>query len=799
MLRLAYSRFDYWLFFLSFIMLPTYNFGQKITGTVQSKNGTRLEFVTVKIFSDSTLLGTTVTNRDGVYSVTRPFNKNAFKVRLSLVGYKTKDTTINTEIDLKLFHILELETTSLKEVTVLSEKPLFERKIDRLVFNVQNSMAAVRGDAFDVLSITPLVNTQNEALSIIGKGSVGLMVNDRLIKLSGDDLISYIKSIPSNTIESIEIITNPPAKYSAEGNSGLINIKLKKVVSDYWSASIRTIYTQTTYSTGNVGANFDYQKKKISVSTSTSFTDGSHLASEKPSVFYNDESWIGESKRRDFTQSYNGRVLAEYKANDKLIIGAQAFYTHSSPNSQDNSYTAVRPYFSNQVDSVLVGSGNSKNNGHTLSLNVNSTYSINKKGGKLVLDLDHYSSDKINDRLFNSMAFDAQSSLIRGTDWFSQNISNNSFQNSSANLDVQQSVKGINLNYGANYLRSKNINYLNAQAIFDSHTLFLFDDNYNFIEKTASAYLSGNKKISKKIEAQIGMRVENTNNLGVSNTLSKDYRYNYLKLFPTLYTIYRLNDSNVYTFSYGKRIDRPSYLSLNPFRRYINQNYYSVGNPFLQPSFTHNFELNYFNNKNLTVAFYSTISQNQIAQTAIPNSVNKVVVDTMQNLNNSTTIGLTLIYVFKRIKWLESNNVINGYYRNIEQHNPALVPNNTGTSLYFSTDNSFKLSPKIYSQLLFWYNSPQLIGIYRQGPKSNLSLGLRFKINQSFDCALFVNDVFKNSQARLKSNINGIAEYYANYYDNRYLRLNLTYRFGSFRVNSKQRNFKNETERQRAN
>jgi hypothetical protein len=565
------------LFAIFFVFLGKIGYGQSIIGTVKSSNGIPLEYVTVKVLKDSSILRSTITDNNGRYTFSNFSLKGNFLIQLSLVGFKKYDTIVNITGFNKLSHVLINETTNLKEVTVSSQKQTFERKIDRLVFNVQNSMASMRGDAYDVLSVTPMISTQSESLSIIGKGSVGLMVNDRLIKLSGDDLVSYLKSIPSNTIESIEVITNPPAKYSAEGNSGLINIKLKKVRNDYWSASIRTIYTQTTYSTGNIGVNFDYQKKKFSLSSSSSFTDGSKLATERPSVFYNDEKWIGESKRRDYTKFYNGRVLAEYKVSDKLIFGTQAFYTHSTPNSRDNSLTGVTTYATNKLDSTLIGSGNSINNVKTLALNVNSTYYLDKNGGKIIVDLDRFSSDRSNDRIFTSSAFNNQNVLIPGTDWFSQNINNNTFSNLSANLEIQHSWDGINLNYGGNYLRSKNVNSLDANANFNNNSLFNFDDNFNFIEKTASFFLSGSKKISKKIEGQIGFRAENTNNQGISNTLNTDYKYHYLKVFPTLYISYRVNDSNVYAFSYGERIDRPSYLSLNPFKRYINQNYYSVG------------------------------------------------------------------------------------------------------------------------------------------------------------------------------------------------------------------------------
>jgi len=139
--------------------------------------------------------------------------------------------------------IIKIKTSgTLQTVTVTAQRPLIERKIDRLVFNVENSVAATGGDALDALKVTPGIQVQNNQIGMIGKSGLAVMINDRILNLSGDDLINYLKSIKSDDIQSIEVITTPPAKYDAEGNSGIINIKLKKAAPNSWSASISGAY-----------------------------------------------------------------------------------------------------------------------------------------------------------------------------------------------------------------------------------------------------------------------------------------------------------------------------------------------------------------------------------------------------------------------------------------------------------------------------------------------------------------------------------------------------------------------------
>ena len=329
-------------------------------------------------------------------------------------------------------------------------------------------------------------------------------------------------------------------------------------------------------------------------------------------------------------------------------------------------------------------------------------------------------------------------------------------------------------------------------------TLFDYKDRFEFKENTGALFLTADRELGTKFQVKGGIRLENTNTEGMSNTLESTYKNNYLKIFPTFYSSYKMNDYNVFSLGYGRRIDRPAYLTLNPFERYITQYYYSVGNPYLLPSFSHNVELNYSNNDNLNLSLYTNFGNDQIAQIAIPNENSKVVVDTMQNFYNTSTLGLTAIYTFRKANWLETNFVLTGYYRNIRQRDTAIVPNYKVYVAYFSMDNNFKISKKISSQLSFFYYSPQITGIFHRTPRYNLNVSVRYRICDQWDAAILANDILKTTQGKLNALVNGVQQYYNNYYDTRNIRLTISYRFGSMKVNAKQRSFMNEKEKQRA-
>ncbi|MFC3354591.1 outer membrane beta-barrel family protein [Sphingobacterium zeae] len=773
-------------------------FAQSVEGKIITAENKNLEFVTIKLIHDTTVLQYSSSDQNGNFTFNNLKEKSTYRLKLQHTGFIDIDTTfISGHLKKMTFRMTE-KVNTLKEVVVNGNKPLIERKVDRLVFNVQNSMVSLSGDAMDVLKVTPLVMAENDALSIIGKGSVAIMVNDKILRISGDDLTSYLRSIPSESIESIEVITVPPSKFSAAGNAGILNIKLKKIVNDFWSASARSIFTQTTHPTINLGAGFNYKKDRLSLYSSLNMTEGSVLFTEKPHIAYNTQDWNTISKKRSFSKYYNGRIQADYKVSEKLSVGAQAFLNDNRPHANDNTITNIMQK-TGLLDSIINGNGSQNSTTNSLGLNFNSTYSLGKDGQEIVLDLDHYRSNFDNFRSFNSETFLPNGTPIQNNKWYSGNNGQNVFTNTSFNLDVEQKIKMFDINYGINFSTSRNRN--NLQSVATSRitdTIFNYSDEFEFKENIGSLFFSINTAISKKIDLKAGLRIENTTTEGISNTLVKKYENKYMKFFPTLYTSYKINEKNAFSLGYGRRIERPAFLAMNPFARYISKYYYTVGNPYLLPSFSHNIEMNYSNNSNLNLSLYTNFAKEQIAQTAIPYENSKMVVDTMQNFYDMSTVGFTAIYTLRKSNWLESSFVFNGYHRNIKQYDNKIVPDYNVNVIYLSLDNNFKVSKKITTQLSSFYYSPQITGIFRRSPRFNVNLNFRYKINEQWDLALFANDILKTQQGKLKAIVNSVQQTYDNYYDSRSIRLSISFRFGSMNISARQRNFISDKEKQRA-
>ena len=258
----------------------------KISGQIKNEKNNPVEFIEIQLQNkDSIIFKSELTNAEGKFILETEKGEYSLLVRQLGGIYHKQKINVNQDTYIGIINITEKEQ-QLQEVVITSKKKLIEKKVDRLVFNVENSISASGGDAIDALKLTPRVKVQNEQISMIGKSGMLIMIDDRIIQLSGDDLINYLKTLKSDDIKSIEVITNPPAKYNAEGNSGILNIKLKKAKNDAWNASVRTLYQQASYPTGAFGTGYNLQKNKITLTTNFTYSDGSNAPFESSVINY---------------------------------------------------------------------------------------------------------------------------------------------------------------------------------------------------------------------------------------------------------------------------------------------------------------------------------------------------------------------------------------------------------------------------------------------------------------------------------------------------------------------------------
>ena len=780
--------------FLLIILFQNQVFSQiKISGQIKDKKNNPVEFIEIQLQNkDSIIFKSELTNAEGKFIIETEKGEYSLLVRQLGVIYHEQKINVIQDTYIGIINITEKEQ-QLQEVVITAKKKLIERKVDKLIFNVENSISASGGDAIDALKITPRVKVKNDNISMIGKNNMSVMLDDKLILLTGDELINFLKSIPSDNIKSIEVITTPPAKYDAEGNSGLINIKLKKSKLNQWNASLRSSYIQSTYPKGSFGGNFDYQKNKLSLYSNLNYVNGSNAPVETNKIYYPLGLWNEENKRRDFQNSVNGRIGADYKISEKFSVGMQYLGSFSKPKIAENSLTTIYNQTNSQIDSYIntLSENLGKNNNH--SLNLNSTVVFDTIGKKMNINLDYFKFKNDDNRIFNTI------NLLSANNTSLQDI-----QNYSAKIDFEHPLKWINLSYGGklSFIKTQNnVNYFDTTL---GTPIFVptQSNEFNYDENTQAIYINGTKKLNEKWETQLGFRLENTQTEGVSKTLNQKNTNSYAKLFPTFYLTYTPNEKNSFSINYNKRINRPSYNRLNPFRWYSNPFSYTEGNPFLQPSFSNNLELNYTFNDNWSNSIYYSHTDNGFEQITIVDNTDNIQKTIAQNFFKTTIIGISESYTYNKLKWLSSTFSFDWNYSKSESLIPITNQNLNGSNAYFSTSNDFNLNKNktLLFNFSYWYNFKGTSDLDKNNAYSQLDASIKyFAFDKKLQISFNANDILSTNRPIYTSFTNNIQIDYKNYYDVRLFRLSLVYKFGNKNINVEKKEVGNQEEKERTN
>ncbi|MBT2561896.1 TonB-dependent receptor [Pedobacter sp. ISL-68] len=770
-----------------------------LSGKVTDREDKASLFVTIKISDSKNRVNYTQTDSLGLYHFNN-LQAGKYSIICSSINFKavnqslalTKDTVINIQ--------LQENRNKLADVQINARKSLIEKQIDRTVFNVENSVSAIGTDVLELLSKVPGVRVINDKVSLVGRGSVNIMINDKLVPLSDDELSNYLKSISSGNIATIEVITNPPAKYDAQGNNGLINIVLKKVTAEGFRGSVNTIFSQATHPTASAGGNLSYRKNKITLSSNFNIRKGFLVPFEQSDVFYPTQTWNVVNKDRNFRTVPSGQIGIDYQVSPKTVLGLSYNSGLTNFYSEENIKTTVYSKTGN-LDSVLNSDANAKIRSHYHSANIYLKQALDSTGKQLTINGDwfKYSDDK--NRFFNNTSYFQNGGVVPNSFAKYLSTSKQNIDLYTIKADVDLPYKTFKLSFGT---KLSFINNKSDLAFYKARNeIYELDPGqtnlFNYQENTQALYVNYNKTI-KRWDFQAGLRGEYTQIDGIS--VNEQNRNEYFRFFPTFYIVYRANDKSTFALNYGRRINRPAYRKLNPFRWYSNQYAYTEGNPFLQPSYNDNIEIShtYINVFTTTLSFRHTT-----------NGFNDVnFIDAGTNIQAAKPVNFITGYhyqfsnavTFNVFKWLESINQVDVFYNTSNSSITQTLSNLNGFGAYFSTLNQFVFNPSktILGEVSFWYQFPAVDGLNQNKNQYNLDLGIRtLLLNKKIQLAITATDVLKTNQYRFNSLVNNIRQEYNNYYDSRQLRITFRYNFGNEKIKQQDRKLGNEEERRRNN
>lgn len=789
------GRVSWWWLSVWLLGAPLAGLAQRapVSGRVADPAGTAVELATVTLHraADSVVVKTEFSNAAGDFRL-EALAGQRYLVSVAQVGYQ-RYWSPAFELPaagqaLGAVRLVASQATMLQDVTVTGRKPLFEHQADRTVVNVADSPLSAGATTFDVLGRAPGV-TADGANNLALRGRQGLLVviDGKRVPLTGTELADYLRALPAEQVQRIELITNPPASYDAQGGAGVIAITLKKDQRLGTNGSANASYGHGEYGKFIGGLALNYRRKNLNIYGNYAYTDrrgylridfDRQYAAAPPLPA---TSSLIASERLTWLRSHSGKVGLDLTLSKRTLLGVSATGLASQTITTTNS--DIRFFDENRQPAS-----------HYTSL---ADQDIKRPNGSVNLNLRHTFADSAN---ASSLAFDADYARYHTTrllglyTYFDAPTLPTTLLSGDqrSNLDIgavkadysQPLPHRTRLDAGAKVTRiaSDNnvvfVNTVNGVSTInpDISSQFQYHENVNAAYATVSGARAGTT-------LQAGLRAEQTNTLAETPGGSRRERH-YIQLFPSLLVQRSINKQHALALAAARRIDRPSYNQLNPLRAYLDATSYIAGNPDLVASTSYNFELTHtYKQKFSTALAYSRTDQPIEHAILLSPDGNRVVVNQDVNLTTRHFYTLTLTAPVQVAKWwtLYANGLLyyNRYVGNLD--NTFLDRGQLAGNL--TLNNSFTLPRGWSADVNGVYESRQVGGFQLLRAQGQVTAGIQKSIwHKQGTLRLNVTDIFYTTPQRVTSDYVNFSEYFRARMDSRVGTVAFTYRFGNTKV-----------------
>jgi len=733
-----FTKFIFLFFSFSF-----FGFSQvhTIEGVVKDEGNIAIAFANIVLedTEDASIIAGTTTNDDGAFKLEN-LKPSVYNIRISYLGYESFSAKIKLSgnVNLKAI-ILNDNIERLDGVVVTAKRPTVKRLVDRLVFNVENSTLS-NSNVLDVLRHTPGVVVSDGSISVKNTPPV-VYINDRRVHLSAAEVLQLLEATPANNIKVVEVITNPPAKYDAEGGA-VLNIKTSKNIISGYHGSIFGSYQQGfQFPKYSIGTSHFFKSKKLSAYVNYNISPREDFRNNLETINFIDNNAIVSSWETDFkrerasdNQNITGTINYDFDARNSLNFSANTLIApRENSRTRVNSLTEVFGA-SKALDSSFRTLNNLVSEKFNLAFSLGYIHKFKTDGEQLSVDLHHTNYDFSEFQNVDTGYFLPNATTSFRDNRF-QTFSSQEIQLMTGQLDYKlPSEDGSVFEAGVKAVRIASDNILDQFSFqngvreddLDNSDVFIYD------EKNYAAYTSYEKDW-ERWSIKAGLRVEITETEGLSQLSNTTNINNYTNLFPSFYILNRLkNDDEIY-FSYNKRIYRPRYRQLNPFRYFLNDNAFITGDPGLLPEIDDSFILGYTINNTFTFEAYYRYEQNPTLELPVQDNDNRLLKYIYTNIDHNESYGLDFttytsitkhwnLYVLSSLFFYENNFFAVG-------NNNELL-NNERWSVYANVTNYFNFlkDNSLTADIGVDYISSLFIG------PSDISsrLGLDINLNKTF-------------------------------------------------------------------
>ncbi len=798
------------VFLLKLLLIPNNSQAQntptgvKVVGVLKdATSGEAIEFCTVAVLrKDSSIAAGKLTDENGAF-VIDDLKEGIYILKIKAIGYAVKFISpLNVKADKPVFNLgvikLESSSKSLKEVTVTGEKAVFQNSLDKKVFNVDKSIVSQGGSASDVLNQVPSVSVEIDGnISMRGNGNITVLIDGKPSSITGTSRAAILDQIPASTIDRIEIITNPSAKYDPDGMAGIINIILKKDRAPGFNGSASaSVGNRNKY---NASTNLSLRTKKLTINATYSYRYndrwGEGYIDRKTKTPSDSGILIQNSNQNSLQIAHMGKISLDYDINDKntLSIGSVL-----NINSNNHPETNIYNFFNK--DSIFSNAYGRNaleiNHSHSVDVTLDYRKTFAQPQKLWTVNLSYSGSMGKDENTISQNMYAENLIPIYSANPIQQANTNNTSNRiitlqtdfalplsefSKFEIGYKSVLRNVDNNFTADSLQRSNGNWIN-NALLTNH--FIYSEGVH------SAYAMYSQTI-KNFSFQAGSRFEESMiNSQLVNT-AQNYPSNYFNLYPSLHISEKLQAEQEIMFSYSRRVNRPSFQSLNPFTDYSDPLNLRIGNPFLKPEYVNNYEIGYsksWETTSLTAsAYYKDIrGVNKMIGKLDPNNPNVVII-TWENLDNGISYGFEVIGRTSIFKWWNITGSGNIYHTILSASpgdaSSSSASNYSGVAKYTSNMTLWK---GIMFQVSGNYNGPSvwpgghMVGIY------SMDAGIRKDfMKNKFILSLNCSDIFNQRRYIIYSYGDGFTQYVNRKRESRVLMLTLTYKFGKADLGSK--------------
>ena len=783
------------LFLLGLLPLALTSQTYQITGSVRDMEGAPIPFANVLLLraSDSLQVRGSSADDEGRFTLTQ-VPAELYYLKATYFGYGSILVPLEVYSDIRIGAlVLEPDENTLEEVVVTGQRPTVERRADRIVFNVENTIMS-EGSTWDILRNAPGVIVVQENLEIRGQQAT-VYLNDRKVQLSQDEILDLLKGLSGDVISSVEVIPMPPASFEAE-DGPVLNIRTRQNIVPGYRGSVRGQYTQAVYPKYSFGTSQHYKAGQFGVFANYNISPRKEYKESESWINFIDDQkevfarWNTNMERASRSLDQQASLILDYSPSerDKLNLTSNLSISPNKRSAYD--LETVMRNASGQVDSTLRTSMELEEDRLNYSFDLNYERKLKKKGATLKANAHYTYYEVALEQQGSTDYFDPSGAFLRNftfaTDAF-QDIdiftTQADFYSPVQSGSIESGIKGSFIRSGSR------IDYLDVEDTQPPFDIAL-SDRFIYDESVYAAYASLNKDWAPWT-LKMGLRAEHTEVKARSETLDDINRQSYFELFPSLYFSRALGEEHSLALTYNRRLTRPNYQDLNPFRFFLNENDYDEGNPDLVPNFSHNFNLNWTIKNMFFVDLYYRDNGRYISTLSFQDNENQTLRQINQNVESSYSYGLdiTIATPLTPFWYVYSYNSV--FYEDetfLAEESDIDTYTNKVTGFYGYLNNSLTLSKdgSLTAEASILYLSGFLDGTYKMSETTTLNVGFRKTLWEGRAIvSLVAEDLLGKANATYTTRYaNQDNSFYARP-ETRFVRLGFTYNLGNFRLQNR--------------